>query len=159
MELLDFFFQIGFVLFLLALGFGVGRHREKKHLRQLDSKEEELRGIGITNRKRLPRGAEAACRGLVTGSVVIATDYFKVFASSLRNLFGGEMRTLGTLVTRARREALVRMMTEAGKLGANAVINVRLETSTIGGQQQKKSGGIEVLAYGTALRVTEHAKT
>jgi len=88
----------------------------------------------------------------VTGSAVVATDYFKVFASSLQNLFGGEMREYETLVTRARREALVRMLDEAHRKGANAIYNVRLETSTVGGQQQKKSGGVEVLAYGTALK-------
>jgi uncharacterized protein YbjQ (UPF0145 family) len=40
------------------------------------------------------------------------------------------------------------------KRGANVVWNVRLETSTIQGKQQKKSGGVEVLAYGTAMKAT-----
>ena len=65
------------------------------------------------------------------------------------------MTTYITLVSRARRAAIVRMLTEAEKLKANTVVNVRLESSTIGGQQMKQSGGVEILAYGTALHITE----
>ncbi len=54
------------------------------------------------------------------GSVVIATDYFKVFAAGLRNLFGGEMKTYRTLMGRARREAIVRMLEQAQELGGDA---------------------------------------
>jgi len=156
-EFLDLIIQIGIVLFFLALGYGVGHRREKKHIEYLDAKEREFQGIGIISHKRLRVDGRVECRGIVTGCVVIATDYFKVFASALRNLFGGELRSFETLVARARREAIVRMLAEAKELGANAIINVRLETSTIGGQQKKKSGGVEVLVYGTALYVAEQA--
>ncbi len=151
------------ILFLLGLGYGVGHYQEKRHFLRLDEQEEELRTVGIASIGRMPAGEEvppmlvgAECCGLVTGAVVIATDYFKVFAASLRNLFGGEVRSFETLVRRARREATVRMMTEAVDLGANAVINVRYETGTIGGNEKKKPGGVEVLVYGTAIRLPEH---
>lgn len=150
-------FQVGIVLFLLLLGYGVGHHREKKHIRLIEERLRQLSGIGVTNRRKLQPGLHSECRGLVTGCAVIATDYFKVFASAMRNLFGGEMRAFESLVFRARQEALIRMLTEAQELGANAVINVRFETSTISGQQKKQAGGIEVLVYGTALRVVAPA--
>ncbi len=157
-QLLNALLQFVPLLFLLVLGYGVGHYREKKHVRELDKKEEELRCIGISNHKRIPGGAGTVSHGVVTGCVVVATDYFKVFASILRNIFGGEMRAFQTLVTRGRREAIVRMLTEAKELGANAVINVRFETATIGGHQKKrKPGGIEVLAYGTALTVADES--
>jgi uncharacterized protein YbjQ (UPF0145 family) len=155
-ELLGFISQWGVVLALLALGFGVGSYRERKHLRELAQNEQELRGVGVTSHKRVPAVQGTECLGLVTGSVVVATDYFKVFVSSLRNLFGGEMKSFVTLVARARREATVRMLLEARALGANAVYNIRIETATIGGQdRRKRSHGVEVLAYGTALKVPE----
>ena len=153
-ELMGFFFQIGFLLFLLALGYGVGHVRERRHLQQIAARLTNLRDVGVSNRRRIPNPDAARTLGLVTGCTVVATDYFKVFAAALRNLFGGEIRSFTTLVARARNEALVRMLTEAQALGANAVINVRFETSTIGGQQQKKAGGVEVLAYGTAVRLS-----
>ena len=54
---------------------------------------------------------------------------------------------------RARRQALVRMLRQAQQFGANVVWNVRIETSTIQGKQEGKSGGVEVMAYGTAMKV------
>ena len=54
---------------------------------------------------------------------------------------------------RARREAVVRMLRQAQEHGANVVWNVRIETSTIQGKQKGKSAGVEVMAYGTAMKV------
>jgi len=70
-----------------------------------------------------------------------------------RNLFGGGVPGYERLMERARRQALVRMLWQAQEYGANAVWNVRLETSTIQGKREGQSGGVEVLAYGTAMKV------
>lgn len=136
--------------FFLGLGFIVGSAREKAHFKYLDQREKELSGIFVSNLKTLPPNWKARNAQLVGGTAVIATDYFKTFAASLRNLFGGRMRSMETLVERARRQAVVRMLEEARAAGANAVWNVRLETSTIGNSKGKPSA-IEVMAYGTAL--------
>ena len=60
---------------------------------------------------------------------------------------------LAKLITygETREEAIVRMLREARGQGANVVWNVRIATSTIAGQRQ--AAGVEVLAYGTAMRV------
>jgi uncharacterized protein YbjQ (UPF0145 family) len=57
------------------------------------------------------------------------------------------------LVDRARREAILRMKQQARNLGAGMIINMRLETSTIGRSANKKKriGSIEAIAYGTAI--------
>jgi uncharacterized protein YbjQ (UPF0145 family) len=152
-QLLEFLLQIGFLLFLLGIGYGFGHYREVRHLRDIEERIRRSGDIGVTNRKRLLAGSgKVESLGLVTGCTVLATDYFKMFASSLRNLFGGEMKGLVTLVYRARQESLLRMIEEARALGANAVINVRFETVTITDQRRKANGGVEVLAYGTAVR-------
>jgi uncharacterized protein YbjQ (UPF0145 family) len=44
------------------------------------------------------------------------------------------------------------MLEQAAQQGASAVWNIRYETSTTHGQQRKKPGGVEILAYGTALK-------
>ena len=103
--------------------------------------------------KRLPANWQATDPVLVMGAVVIATDYFKVFASGVRGLLGGRLRSYEALAERARREAIVRMLRDARRLGANVVWCVRIETSTVQGNQPGKSGGVEVMAYGTAMRV------
>ena len=137
---------------LLVLGLVIGSWIESAHFRSLAEREQSLGHILVSDLKRLPDNWRATDPVLVTGEVVIATDYFKVFMASLRNLFGGRVRSYETLVERARREAVVRMLQEAQAAGANAVWNVRVETSTIQGKQQGKSGGVEVLAYGTAIK-------
>jgi len=138
----------------LLLAWFVGSRVESAHFRRLAQWEAQLSGIMMSNVKRLPPNWQASDATLVTGEAVIATDYFKVFAAGLRNLFGGRVRSYETLMDRARRQATVRMLRQAQQLGANAVWNVRLETSTIQGKQQGKSGGVEVIVYGTALKVS-----
>lgn len=135
---------------LVIIGFVTGKYIEMKHLRNLAVRESALRDLSRCNLRTLPAGLKAEKSFLVTGSAVIATDYFKVFAAGLRGLFGGEMKTYRSLMSRARREAMVRMLEEAKADGAGSVWNIRFETSTI--QGKRRAGGVEVLAYGTAVR-------
>jgi len=87
---------------------------------------------------------------LVTGATVVSPDAFRRFLASVRNLFGGRLRSYESMLDRARREAVLRMKEQAP--GADAFVNFRMETSKIGGQQRKQGIiAIEVLAYGTAL--------
>lgn len=137
-------------VFLIILGLVTGKIIEKRHLRRLAQKEMVLGEIDTCNLRQFPAELRFQKTFLVTGSVVIATDYFKVFAAGLRGLFGGEMKTYRSLMSRARREAVVRMLEEAKKGDAGSVWNVRFETSTI--QGKRKPGGVEVLAYGTAVK-------
>ncbi|MHC4396483.1 MAG: YbjQ family protein [Planctomycetota bacterium] len=137
-------------VFMIILGLLTGKYIEKRHLRRLAEKETTLQGVGICNLRKFPPELKVQKSFLVAGSVVIATDYFKVFAAGLRGLFGGEMKTYRSLMGRARREAMVRMLENAKEGGADSVWNVRFETSTI--QGKRKPGGVEVLAYGTAVK-------
>jgi len=155
---LGLFIQVLPFLVLLTLGFTVGGFVERAHFKRLDQREAALRSIILTDLRRVPPGASGQAFGLVTGEVVIASDYFKTFAAKMKNLFGGELHTFQTLLTRARREALVRMMEKAQAMGANRVINVRFETSTVGAMRRKKlSAMVELYAYGTAVYVPEEA--
>lgn len=149
---MEAFFQIFIWLTLLLVGLIVGKAIELRHFRKLDEREAEFSDIVVTNLKTVPAQFENTQPLLVMGSAVIATDYFKVFVSGLRTLFGGEMKAYVTLMERARREAMLRMMQQAREQGATVIWNVRYETSTMGGQRRKRPGGVEVVAYGTALK-------
>jgi len=146
--LLQFFIPIG----LIVLGLVTGKCIEKSHLVKLAKREEDLKELKVCNLRRLPAELQIKESFIVTGSCVVATDYFKVFAAALRNLFGGEIKAYRSLMSRARREALVRLLEQAKKLGSESVWNVRFETSTIQGKR-RKPGGVEVLAYGTAVKL------
>ncbi len=138
---------------LIGLGYTVGRWRERSHLKSLAVREEALGHIMVTDLKTLadPQTAVSGC--LVMGETVIATDYFKSIATQLRNLIGGDMKSMQSLVDRARREAMVRMLEKADRAGATEVCNVRLETSNIRSATSKKKAAIsvEMLAFGTAI--------
>ena len=149
-EIIGYF---GVPLALLILGLVVGGAIEASHLRRLDRDEQALSQIVVSDLRWLPPNWRASDGVLVIGEAVIATDYFKVFMATLRNFFGGRVRSYETLMARARREAIVRMLEQAQAVGANVVWSVRIETATIQGKQQSKSGGVEVLAYGTAMTV------
>jgi len=148
----EFWLQILPILVLLLLGFTVGGFVERAHFKRLDEREVALRYMLVTDLKNPPQGLSARSCGLVVGEVVIGSDYFKTVAAKLKSLFGGELRTFQTLLTRARREALLRMMECAKQMGANGVINVRFESSNIGAMRGKKASAmVEMYAYGTAV--------
>ncbi len=135
---------------LLLIGLIFGRMNEASHFSRLEREETELADIITVNLKTVPQelapGAE-----LVSGNVVVAVDYFKIVAASLKMIIGGRLRSYESLLERARREAIIRMKHEARAMGANAIYNVRLEFSAIG-SQPRRIGGVELLAYGTAVR-------
>jgi len=138
---------------ILLVAYVVGSSVEAAHFRRLARWERELSGILLSDMKRVPPNWHVAEAGLVVGEAVIATDKFKVFVAGLRNLFGGGVPGYERLMERARRQALVRMLWHARQYGANVVWNVRVETATIQGKREGQSGGVEVLAYGTAMKV------
>ena len=143
-------------LTLMALGYGFGQYAERKHYRSILKREKQFRSTVLVIQTRVPPEQEKE-QGvqLVMGSVVISVDYFKRFLAGLRALFGGRVKSYESLLDRARREAILRMQQEAGKLGAGMVINVRIETASISKGEDKTVGSVEVLAYGTAIIIQE----
>ncbi len=153
------FYLIGFIVpfGLLVVGLLAGRLIERAHLRDLDTREEALgQKIGISNLDPAVSGQAVQVIGYVDGQAVIAADRFKIFVSGFRKIFGGEIRSLVTVMSRARREAVLRMLEEAQRLGADQVWNMRIETSSISrpeGAGQQQGVKAEVHAYGTAVRL------
>ncbi len=138
------------ILVLLALGFTVGSWRERRHFQSLARREADHGDIGIVNLKTVsdPDSVESAT--LITADCVIASDYFKSFVAGLRKLLGGQLRSYETLMERARRESIVRLLDQARELGATEIWNLRLATSNIA--SRRGSVSVEILAYATAIR-------
>ena len=145
--------QLGFILFLVALGFFFGRRAEKNHYASIILREQLQIARPTTAGRRIMGDDRPVARSeLVLGSVVVSVDYFKRILAGLRTLFGGNIQSYETLVDRARREAVLRMLESCPQ--ADQVINIRLETSSISQGQKKQIGSVEVLAYGTAVYFT-----
>ncbi len=85
--------------------------------------------------------------GLVKGSTIRARHLGRDIMAGLRNVVGGEIREYTKLMAESREEAIQRMVEEAEKLGANAIVDTRFGTSMI------MSGAAEILVYGTAVMV------
>jgi uncharacterized protein YbjQ (UPF0145 family) len=150
---MDVLIDFGVPLALLIIGLTAGQITELNHFARLKRREQEMRGVILSNVKRYPLNREVLAGRLVTGHVVVSTDYFKSICASLRRLVGGRIISYEKLVERGRREALLRMKDEAAALGADFVLNVRYETMTIARNRQGKGvTGVEVLAYGTAVK-------
>jgi uncharacterized protein YbjQ (UPF0145 family) len=140
-------------LFLTGLGYTAGSIAERRHYRSISRREAELLHLPVVTFKN-PYPEESVRSGvMMMGSVVISIDYFKRLLAILRNIFGGRVTSYETLVDRARREAVLRLKEAARQKGCDMVVNLRLETSTIGQSANSRNsvGCVEVLAYGTAI--------
>ncbi len=85
--------------------------------------------------------------GTVRGSTVRARNIGRDIFAGLKNIVGGEISEYTKLLADAREQAIKRMLDDAKKLGADAVVNVRFNTS------QVMQGAAEMLAYGTAVKL------
>ena len=151
--------QVGIPVALIFIGLFAGRITEYRHLRSLARRERELAHMLLTDLKTFPPATDPSRHAsMVVGEVCIATDYLKTFLAGLRKIIGGELRSYESLMSRARREAMLRMMSQAVELGHNAVNNVRLYSTDIGGGTRRKgSAMVEMFAVGTAYTVRSDA--
>jgi len=91
-------------------------------------------------------GREVEALGLVKGSVVQSKHFGKDFMAGMKTIVGGELEGYTQLMDEARKIATKRMVDDAERLGADAVLNIRFASSSI------MQGAAEVTVYGTAVR-------
>ena len=101
----------------------------------------------LTNIDRVPGKEIVEHYGLVAGSTIRAKHVGKDIMASLKNFFGGELTGYTELLNESRVEATERLIAQAKKRGANAIINIRFSTSSIA------QGAAEIYVYGTAVKV------
>lgn len=101
----------------------------------------------ITTTEQIAGRTVSQTLGLVKGNTIQTRHIGSDIVSGLKSLIGGEIKGYVKALTAAREEATERMVAEAEALGADAIICVRYSTSQI------MSGGAEILAYGTAVKL------
>ena len=87
--------------------------------------------------------------GIVRGNVIQARWVGRDILAGLKTIVGGEIKSYTDLLTKARDEALKRMVADAKQMKADAIVNVRFATSDV------MQGAAEVLAYGTAVKLSK----
>ncbi|MCK5576492.1 MAG: YbjQ family protein [Sphingomonadales bacterium] len=100
-----------------------------------------------TNIETVPGHTITDHLGLVQGSTVRAKHVGKDIAAFFKSIIGGELVGYSDLLVEGRDEAISRMVAAAENLGADAIVNVGLTTSSI------TNGAAELMAYGTAVKL------
>lgn len=91
-------------------------------------------------------GVQFEVLGIVVGSTVRAKHMGKDFMASFRNIVGGEVTEYTEMMRESREIATQRMIDDAARIGADAIVGVRYTSSEI------MQGSAEIMAYGTAVR-------
>jgi uncharacterized protein YbjQ (UPF0145 family) len=102
----------------------------------------------ITNIEQIPGREIIQELGLVQGSTVRGKHIGKDIQAFFKGLVGGEIKGYSELLIEGRDQAIQRMEENAEAVGADAIVNVRLTTSSITG------GAAELMAYGTAVKLS-----
>ena len=85
--------------------------------------------------------------GLVKGEIVQSKHLGKDFMAGMKTIVGGEIKGYTEMISEARNVATKRMIDEAEKLGADAIVGVRYGSSGV------MQGAAEIIAYGTAVKL------
>jgi len=102
----------------------------------------------LSNTESIPKRETIEILGIARGSTVRARNFGRDFLAGLKNLVGGEIDGYTKLQAESREQAMERMIADAEKMGADAVVNIRFTTSVI------MQGASEILAYGTAIKLS-----
>ncbi len=86
--------------------------------------------------------------GVVRGIVVRATGIGAGLIGGFKSIGGGNIEEFSQVCEAARVEAFNRMVTHANAIGADAIIGMRYDATEF------TQGSTEVLAYGTAVKLT-----
>ncbi len=100
----------------------------------------------VTTTQSIPGKEITEILGIARGSTVRARNIGRDIFAGLKNIVGGEIREYTQLQAQAREQALQRVIQDAEKLGADAIVELRITTSMI------MQGASEILAYGTAVK-------
>lgn len=85
--------------------------------------------------------------GIVSGTSVPTRNVGRDIVAAFKNLAGAHLTEYEALIESAKIDALAKLRAEAEKLGADAVVCVRLGTAQIA------SGAAEITWYGTAVKL------
>ena len=86
--------------------------------------------------------------GVVRGVVVRSPTIGQGLLGGLKQIVGGNIEAYAQVCEAARRDAYDRMVSHATEMGADAVIAMRYDATEF------VQGSTEVLAYGTAVRLS-----
>lgn len=103
--------------------------------------------IIVTTGLEIPGKKVAEILGICKGNTVRARNIGRDIGAAFKNIVGGEVKTYTDMTIQSREEAYNRMVNDALKMKADAIIGMRFSTSMV------MQGASEMLAYGTAVKL------
>jgi len=100
----------------------------------------------VATTENLPGREIKEVLGVVFGSCVQTKHLGKDIRAGLRSIIGGEAKSYTEMMEEARRTAMQRMIEDAKKIGADAIVGMRYATA------QTMRGAAEIIAFGTAVK-------
>ncbi|MFG1520253.1 MAG: heavy metal-binding domain-containing protein [Thermoplasmataceae archaeon] len=110
-------------------------------------------GITMVTMNYVPGKKITKVIGTIWGITVRSRGIGGNIMAGLRSLAGGEIKEYSKMLSDARNTAMDRLRDAARELGANAVIELRFDSSDIGQVMT------EIVAYGTAVIVEDASGT
>lgn len=89
----------------------------------------------------------ASILGIARGSTVRARNVGRDIIAGLKNIVGGEIEEYTQLQAEAREQAMQRMIDDAKRLGADAIVGIGISTAMV------SRGAAEILMFGTAVKL------
>ncbi len=99
----------------------------------------------LTTTENIP-GRQYEILGVVKGNMVQTKNIARDIGQGLKSMVGGELTTYTEMMNESRAIATKRMVEEAERMGADAIVMMRYSTSAVA------AGAAEIIAYGTAVR-------
>ncbi len=112
----------------------------------------EEKGIHIVTSNFIPGFKVKEVKGLVWASSVRSKFFLEDLKAHIRMFLGGEVNEYTNLLNEGRWEIMNKLNSNAKKMNANAVIDMKMATSQLIGST------VEMLAYGTAVVIEKEKK-
>ena len=138
----------GILLVLLTVA---AEQRKGKAVEKEVTRIDSSTHVMLQNSAEVPGSDVTDVLGLVQGHTIFAVWVGRDLSALVRLVLGGELIEYTEMMGRARKVATSRMIGQAEKLGADAIINVRFMTTSVIGS------AAELLAYGTAVKLSNPA--
>ena len=101
----------------------------------------------VTTTETVPNKEIIEILGIARGTTVRARNVGRDIFAGLKSIVGGEIQEYTELQIQSREQAMERMIMDAEKMGADAILNVRMSTAMI------MASTAEILVYGTAVKL------
>lgn len=102
----------------------------------------------VTTMNDIPNKQIVEVLGVVHGIIVRTPTISQGLFGSLKNMVGGHNQAFTDMCEQTRNHAYEKMIEHASSLGANAIIAMRYDSDSVGGDQTRAN---EVFCYGTAV--------